>query len=60
MRACHLTLEPLRGAHSARVAELEETEREFLGAYRLLIRGHIVSWDEHARGATLCTFEGGA
>ena len=60
MKACHLTLEQLRGAHTALVAELEETEREFLEAYRLLIRDLLVNWDEGELRATLRTFERGA
>ena len=60
MKACHLTVEQLRGAHTALVAELEETEHEFLEAYRLLIRDLIVNWDEAELRATLRTFERGA
>lgn len=60
MKACHLTVEQLRGAHTALVAELEEAEREFLEAYRLLIRDLIVNWDEAELRATLRTFERGA
>ncbi|MEY3213756.1 MAG: hypothetical protein RIT28_4237, partial [Pseudomonadota bacterium] len=37
MKADHLSLEQLRGAHTALVAELKEAERELLEAYRLLI-----------------------
>ncbi|MBK9365667.1 MAG: hypothetical protein IPO67_25645 [Deltaproteobacteria bacterium] len=57
MKICHLTLEQLQSAHAALVKELESTEREFLEAYRLLIRDLIVNWDEAELRATLRTFE---
>lgn len=57
MKTCHLTLEQLQGAHTALVEELEVAEREFLEAYRLLIRDLIVNWDEAELRATLRTFE---
>jgi hypothetical protein len=60
MKAAHLAVEQLRGAHTALSDELDAVEREFLEAYRLLIRDLLVNWDEGELRATLRTFERGA